>query len=62
MKIYNPEDFSLIEFSTIDELDLINKTCDSEDVMEYANFTNWNYDIVNGLNDLIDKHENLNLY
>jgi hypothetical protein len=49
MKVYNPEDFSLIELSTQNEEELMKITCHSEKVREYAKFTNLNYNIVVGL-------------
>ena len=61
MKIYNPEDSSLIELCSHDEEELMNITCHSENVEEYAKFTNTNYDIVVVLEEQITKHGRLNL-
>lgn len=61
MKVYNPEDFSLIELSTQNEDDLIKISCNSDNVQEYAKFTNTNYNIVVGLEEQITKHGHLNL-
>lgn len=61
MKVYNPEDFSLIELSTQNEQKLLNITCHSDNVTEFAKFSNTNYNIVVGLEEQITKHGHLNL-
>ena len=49
MKVYNPEDYSLIELTTQDEEELMKISCQSDNVQEFAKFTNANYNIVVGL-------------
>ena len=61
MKVYNPEDFSLIELNTEHDKELLNISCHSDKVKEYAKFFNQNYDIVVGLEEQITKHGHLNL-
>ena len=48
MKIYNPEDMSLIELLTDDQsmLKLRDIDCDSREVNEYAKIIKANYDLI----------------
>lgn len=59
MKIYNPEDGSLVELSTCHEKKLQEISKDSEEVEEYAKFHNDSYDVAVNLEKQITKHGNL---
>jgi len=60
MKVYNPEDHSLIELTTQNSEELFKISCNSDNVEEYAKFTNTDYNIVEGLEEQITKHGHLN--
>ena len=63
MKIYNPEDMSLIELLTDDQsmLKLRDIDCDSREVNEYAKIIKANYDLIVDLEEQVTKHGQLNI-
>ena len=61
MRVYNPEDQSLIELHTEHEEEFHDLSACSDKVKEYAKFYNRNYNIVEGLEEQITKHGHLNL-
>lgn len=61
MKIYSPDDESLIEYFSQKESDFNDYLPFSENVKEFAKFYNTNYDIVTSLEEKITKHGHLNV-
>ncbi len=61
MKIYNPEDCSLVELISNHEEELLNITSKNKNVHEYAKFEIKDYELVVSLEDQITKHGHMNL-
>lgn len=61
MKIYSPDDESLIEYYSEKESDFDDLYMHSEKVKEFAKFYNTNYHIVTSLEEKITKHGHLNV-
>ena len=62
LKIYNPEDGSLFEYSTNGSGDFDTILPQSKAVKQYAKFTDKQYDLVEYLEEKITKHGNLNFF
>ena len=61
LKVYQPEDQSLIEYYSHSEKDFANVQKNSEHVYEYSKFFNKHYNLVANLEEKVTKHGHLNL-
>ena len=63
MKVFNPEDFSLLELNTFDSnsVNFSSVSAESQEVHEYVKVNKENYLLIEKIEDPITKHGHLNL-